>query len=181
MESMPYSWRMMGLTKRQPMVVSWISDWRWKALSALPMTKGARVMLSDPPATIRSASPVLMARAAMPTASMPEPHSRLSVTPPELSGATFTVSNLGMYGIKRFVAVADAYELTTRAAAAAEANRKIAESLTEALIAYTYAENWNGELPTFMTGDGATLPMFDMSALLNGTADNGTTAAQPAE
>ena len=63
----------------------------------------------------------------------------------------------------------------------AEANRKIAESLTEALIAYTYAENWNGELPTFMTGDGATLPMFDMSALLNGTADNGTTAAQPAE
>lgn len=59
---------------------------------------------------------------------------------------------------------ADAYELTTRAEAEAEANRKIAESLTEALIAYTYAENWNGELPTFMTGDGATLPMFDMSA-----------------
>ena len=79
------------------------------------------------------------------------------------------------------VAEADAYELTTRAEAEAEANRKIAESLTEALIAYTYAENWNGELPTFMTGDGTTLPMFDMSALLNGTADNGTTAAQPAE
>ena len=83
--------------------------------------------------------------------------------------------------IKRIEAEADAYELTTRAEAEAEANRKIAESLTEALIAYTYAENWNGELPTFMTGDGATLPMFDMSALLNGTADNGTTAAQPAE
>ena len=85
--------------------------------------------------------------------------------------------------IKRIEAEADAFELTTRAEAEAEANRKIAESLTEALIAYTYAENWNGELPTFMTGDGATLPMFDMSALLNGTADNGTTAAQaqPAE
>ena len=83
--------------------------------------------------------------------------------------------------IKRIEAEADAYELTTRAEAEAEANRKIAESLTEALIAYTYAENWNGELPTFMTGDGTTLPMFDMSALLNGTADNGTTAAQPAE
>ena len=80
-----------------------------------------------------------------------------------------------------FTDAVDAYELTTRAEAEAEANRKIAESLTEALIAYTYAENWNGELPTFMTGDGATLPMFDMSALLNGTADNGTTAAQPAE
>ena len=32
-----------------------------------------------------------------------------------------------------------------------------------------------------MTGDGATLPMFDMSDLLNGRTDNGTTAAQPAE
>jgi pyruvate dehydrogenase E2 component (dihydrolipoamide acetyltransferase) len=28
-----------------------------------------------------------------------------SVTPPELSGATFTVSNLGMYGIKSFGAI----------------------------------------------------------------------------
>jgi pyruvate dehydrogenase E2 component (dihydrolipoamide acetyltransferase) len=27
------------------------------------------------------------------------------ITPPELSGGTFTVSNLGMYGIRRFVAV----------------------------------------------------------------------------
>jgi pyruvate dehydrogenase E2 component (dihydrolipoamide acetyltransferase) len=28
-----------------------------------------------------------------------------AITPPELSGGTFTVSNLGMFGIKRFVAV----------------------------------------------------------------------------
>jgi pyruvate dehydrogenase E2 component (dihydrolipoamide acetyltransferase) len=28
-----------------------------------------------------------------------------SITPPEVSGATFTVSNLGMYGIREFVAV----------------------------------------------------------------------------
>ena len=28
-----------------------------------------------------------------------------SITPPELSGATFTVSNLGMYGIEQFVAI----------------------------------------------------------------------------
>ena len=28
-----------------------------------------------------------------------------AITPPELSSGTFTVSNLGMYGIKRFVAV----------------------------------------------------------------------------
>jgi pyruvate dehydrogenase E2 component (dihydrolipoamide acetyltransferase) len=28
-----------------------------------------------------------------------------SITPPELSGATFTVSNLGMYGIRQFTAI----------------------------------------------------------------------------
>jgi pyruvate dehydrogenase E2 component (dihydrolipoamide acetyltransferase) len=28
-----------------------------------------------------------------------------SVTPPELSGGTFTVSNLGMYGIRQFTAI----------------------------------------------------------------------------
>ena len=28
-----------------------------------------------------------------------------TITPPELSGATFTVSNLGMYGIERFTAI----------------------------------------------------------------------------
>ena len=68
--------------------------------------------------------------------------------------------------IKKVEADADAYELLTKAEAEAQANRKIAESLTDGLIAYTYAENWNGELPTFMTGDGAMLPMFDMSSLL---------------
>ena len=43
-------------------------------------------MLSTPPAIISSASPDLMARAAVPTASMPEPHSRLMVEPPRVSG-----------------------------------------------------------------------------------------------
>jgi acetyl-CoA acetyltransferase len=37
-------------TKRQPMVVSWISAWRENAVSALGMTNGARDMLSTPPA-----------------------------------------------------------------------------------------------------------------------------------
>jgi hypothetical protein len=72
---------MAGLTKRQPMVVSWISALREKALSALPMTKGARLMLSTPPARARSISPARMARAASPMASRPEAHSRLTVTP----------------------------------------------------------------------------------------------------
>lgn len=82
--------------------------------------------------------------------------------------------------IKKVEADADAYELLTRAEAEAEANRKIAESLTDALIAYTYAERWDGALPTFMTGDGTTLPMFDMSALLEGTTQTAP-APQPAE
>ncbi len=43
-------------------------------------------MLSTPPAIIRPASPHLMARAAVPTASMPEPHRRLMVAPGTSSG-----------------------------------------------------------------------------------------------
>ena len=50
------------------------------------MTNGARLMLSTPPAMIRSASPPRIARAAIATASRPEPHRRFRVTPPELSG-----------------------------------------------------------------------------------------------
>jgi hypothetical protein len=41
---------MRGLMKRQPMVVSKISAWREKALLALGITNGARLMLSTPPA-----------------------------------------------------------------------------------------------------------------------------------
>ena len=55
---------MAGLTKRQPMVVSKISALREKALSALPITNGARLMLSTPPAMTRSFWPDRMARAA---------------------------------------------------------------------------------------------------------------------
>ena len=45
------------------------------------ITNGARLMLSTPPAIISSASPALIARAAVPTASRPEPHRRLIVAP----------------------------------------------------------------------------------------------------
>ncbi|EDT37509.1 hypothetical protein BamMEX5DRAFT_6715 [Burkholderia ambifaria MEX-5] len=67
--------------KRQPIVVSNMAAWRANALAALPITNGARVMLSTPPAIIKRASPALIARAAVPTASMPEPHNRFSVVP----------------------------------------------------------------------------------------------------
>ena len=45
------------------------------------MTKGARVMLSTPPAMMKSASRLRMSREALPTAFSPEPHSRLTVIP----------------------------------------------------------------------------------------------------
>lgn len=73
--------------------------------------------------------------------------------------------------IKKVEADADAYEMLTKASAEAESNEKIAASLTEALIAYAYAENWDGKLPTFMTGDGGVLPMFDMTDLLPDNTD----------
>ena len=72
--------------KRQPMVVSWIAALREKADSALPITKGARDMLSTPPAIISPVSPDLIERAARPTASMPEPHRRLTVVPGTSTG-----------------------------------------------------------------------------------------------
>ncbi len=54
------------------MVVSKISACRLNAVSALGITKGARDIDSTPPAMITSASPALIARAAVATASSPE-------------------------------------------------------------------------------------------------------------
>jgi hypothetical protein len=85
-EWVSYSFFISGLVKRQPMVVSKIAALREYALSALPMTKGARDMLSTPPAIISSHSPDLMARAAIPTQSRLEPHRRLTVVPGTSTG-----------------------------------------------------------------------------------------------
>lgn len=82
--------------------------------------------------------------------------------------------------IKKVEAEADAYEVKTRAEAEAEANRKIAESLTDALIAYQYAQSWDGKLPTFMNGEGGMLPMFDMGELVQNTEPT-TQPTVPAE
>ncbi|MNT05720.1 hypothetical protein D3C72_1403510 [compost metagenome] len=77
---------MRGLTNRQPMVVSSSVMLRWNTVSALLMTSGERVMDSTPPARINSASPARIARAAVPTASAPDAHSRLKVTPGTATG-----------------------------------------------------------------------------------------------
>ena len=86
MASTPYSFFICGFTKRQPMVVSYISGVREKALSGLAMTKGARLMLSTPPAMIRSASPAAMVRAPAITASRPEAQRRFTVRPGTVDG-----------------------------------------------------------------------------------------------
>ena len=63
--------------------------------------------------------------------------------------------------IQKVEADAYAYETTTKAEAEAEANRKIAESLTKDLIDYTYAQTWDGKYPTIYGADNV-LPMVDM-------------------
>ena len=58
--------------------------------------------------------------------------------------------------VRKLEADAAAYETTTKAGAEAEANQKIAASLTPELIEYLYAQGWNGELPK-ITGNGSTI------------------------
>ena len=81
--------------------------------------------------------------------------------------------------VRKVNADAAAYELLAKAEAEAEANRKISESLTQELINYTYAQSWNGRLPTVMTGsgDGASslIPVLDINQLLPATDTTDTT------
>ncbi len=58
--------------------------------------------------------------------------------------------------VRKLEADAAAYETITKAGAEAEANQKIAASLTPELVNYLYAQNWNGELPK-ITGGGSTI------------------------
>ena len=69
------------------MVVSWISVARENADVALGMTNGARLMLSTPPASTRSASPERTARDAMAIASRLDPQSRFTVPPGAETGS----------------------------------------------------------------------------------------------
>ena len=70
--------------------------------------------------------------------------------------------------VRKVNADAAAYELLAKAEAEAEANRKISESLTQALINYTYAQTWDGKLPTVMAGEGGSgmIPVLDVNRLL---------------
>ncbi len=69
--------------------------------------------------------------------------------------------------VRKVNADAEAYEVRAKAEAEAEANRMISESLTQELIHYTYAQSWNGKLPTVMSGsENSMIPVLDVNELL---------------
>lgn len=62
--------------------------------------------------------------------------------------------------VKKINADAEAYSIKAKADAESEANKKIAESLTNELIEYTQAQNWNGMLPSTYVGSGDSVPII---------------------
>ncbi len=67
--------------------------------------------------------------------------------------------------VVRIQADAAAYEIKTKADAEAEANEKIAATVTEELIDYTQAQNWNGKLPSTYIGSGSAIPVIQTDGL----------------
>ena len=62
--------------------------------------------------------------------------------------------------VTRTEADARAYETKVQADAEAEANAKIAESITQPLIDYVQAHNWDGKLPGTYVGSGDAMPII---------------------
>ncbi len=66
--------------------------------------------------------------------------------------------------VAKINADAEAYATKVRSEAEADANKRIAESLTKELISFNEVKAWNGQLPTFVSGDGSTtLPILNMN------------------
>ncbi len=61
----------------------------------------------------------------------------------------------------KIAAEAEAYQTKVKSEAEAEANKKISESLTQSIIDYEYAQNWDGKLPTYMSGDNGFVPVIN--------------------
>ena len=78
--------------------------------------------------------------------------------------------------VARINADADAYAVKIRSEAEAEANKMIAESLTENLIRFNEIKSWDGKLPVYMAGEGATtVPVLQLGG--ETTEKTGETAA----
>lgn len=56
--------------------------------------------------------------------------------------------------VQKINADAEAYAIAAKAEAEAEANKKLAESITQGLIDYTQAQNWDGKLPSMYSSGG---------------------------
>lgn len=82
--------------------------------------------------------------------------------------------------IKKVEAEAEAQAIITRAEAEAEANRKISESLTQSLIDYTYAQTWDGKLPTFM-GENSVIPFLNAEKYVEETPEPTQPATEPVQ
>ena len=73
--------------------------------------------------------------------------------------------------VVRIQADAEAYEIKTKADAEAEANEKIAATVTGELIDYTQAQNWNGKLPSTFIGSGSAIPVIQTNPVGAPTED----------
>lgn len=62
--------------------------------------------------------------------------------------------------VKKIQADAAAYEIKVQSEAEAEANKKIAESLSDQLIEYSYANSWDGKLPETFLGSEDAIPVI---------------------
>lgn len=66
---------------------------------------------------------------------------------------------------------AAAYETRVKAEAESEANKMIAESITQDLIEYVQAQNWNGKLPSTFVGSDMAMPIINSDADFDGFED----------
>ncbi len=82
--------------------------------------------------------------------------------------------------VKKIEADAAAYATRIKAEAEAEANEKIANSLTDILVQFTQVQQWNGQLPNYVSGDMVNaLPILSMESVTQSAST--PAAVQPEE
>ena len=90
-----------------------------------------------------------------------ETEAQQKIVEAEAAAQVKTVEAQAQADAEKIKADAEAYKIQVQAEAEAEANKKLANSLTDELIDYEYAQSWNGQLPTFMGGE-TSIPVFDL-------------------
>ena len=92
-----------------------------------------------------------------------ETEAEQKVVEAEAAAKVKTVEAEATAAAAKIAAEAEAYEISVKAEAEAAANQKIAQSLTNTLIDYEYAQSWDGKLPTYMSGDNGFVPVMNMN------------------